>query len=114
MSGLPAAPSENPEMADVTDRVEANESLTAEETARLSEHLAGLVKAGLPLGPGPAALGEEIPSRPTAELARGAGRGRWSGASRWSGPSRGRRTACRRTFGAWSWAASGRAASATC
>ena len=66
-------------MPDFSDQVEAKGPLTAEETARLSEQVAGLVKAGLPLGPGLRALGEEVPRgrlrRSLSELAAALDRG---------------------------------------
>lgn len=60
-------------MAESSGFSAARGALSAEEAARLSEQIAGLATAGLPLGPGLTALGEEFPSgrlrRALAELA---------------------------------------------
>ena len=48
-------------MSDRVKEGEARGRLTAEETARLTDQVAGLAKAGLPLGPGLLALAEELP-----------------------------------------------------
>jgi type II secretory pathway component PulF len=48
-------------MGNTSDQVESKGMLSADETARLSEQISGLTAAGLPLGPGLAALSEEIP-----------------------------------------------------
>ena len=58
---------------------EARGRLTAEEAARLSDQIAGLSKAGRPLGPGLLALAEELPHgrfrRSLVDLAESLGRG---------------------------------------
>ncbi|MGC8642590.1 MAG: type II secretion system F family protein [Isosphaeraceae bacterium] len=47
-------------MADSSGHVQSKGELSGDETARLSEQIASLTAAGLPLGPGLAALGEEL------------------------------------------------------
>jgi general secretion pathway protein F len=51
-------------MSDIQEQAEFKGALTAEDTSRLSEHVAGLVNAGLPLAPGLRALAQEIPRGP--------------------------------------------------
>jgi general secretion pathway protein F len=48
-------------MSEYSGQVSEKGTLSAAETARLSERIAGLAQAGLPLGPGLAALGQELP-----------------------------------------------------
>jgi general secretion pathway protein F len=48
-------------MSNTSEEVEARGSLKPEETARLSEQIGSLARAGLPLAPGLSALGEELP-----------------------------------------------------
>ena len=68
-------------------KYEAKGTLTAEETARLSEQIAGLVKAGLAAGARAAGARPGGSPRQAADLAARAGRSRSTGASRWSRPS---------------------------
>ena len=49
-------------MSESVRQSDAKGTLTAEEAARLSEQIAGLVKAGLPLGPGLLALARSFPA----------------------------------------------------
>ncbi|WP_165227427.1 type II secretion system F family protein [Aquisphaera insulae] len=49
-------------MAGGSDHSGGRGELSAEEAARMTDQLAGLTGAGLPLGPGLAALGEELPA----------------------------------------------------
>ncbi len=48
-------------MADSREQFEATGMLTHDETVQLTEQIAGLASSGLPLGPGLAALGSELP-----------------------------------------------------
>jgi len=48
-------------MSDSREQVEVKRTLTAEETGRLTDGIAGLARSGRPLGPGLAALGSELP-----------------------------------------------------
>src|SRR5260370_15477666 len=48
-------------MSDLVENREAKGRLTAHETARLTEQIASLTRAGRPLGPGLMALGRELP-----------------------------------------------------
>jgi general secretion pathway protein F len=66
----------------MSNRVEEDEArgrLSADEAARLTDHIASLSKAGRPLGPGLLALAEELPHgrfrRSLVELAEALGRG---------------------------------------
>jgi type II secretory pathway component PulF len=52
---------ENLTMPDPVEQGEAKGRLTPAETARLTDQIASLTRAGLPLGPGLIALGEELP-----------------------------------------------------
>jgi type II secretory pathway component PulF len=47
-------------MAHTSERPGGRDALSPSETARLSEHIAGVARSGLPLGPGLRALGEEL------------------------------------------------------
>lgn len=47
-------------MADSQEKPSGRNALSPDEAARLSEHIAGVTRSGLPLGPGLRALGEEL------------------------------------------------------
>src|SRR5271166_5176557 len=48
-------------MSDSREQVDAKGTLTSDETARLTDGIAGLARSGRPLGPGLGALGSELP-----------------------------------------------------